>query len=233
MDENDHLVGHASLPDPSTTMLDKYDFSYRRKLPHIQPEGSTLFVTFRLYGTIPHAQIEAWNELRLLRGRQIQASDQLDKRQLLYEEQLREFGRYDRFLDAAQHGPRWLKDPEIAQLIVDSLRFYDDKRYRLDAYTIMSNHVHVVFAPLQRGDGGYYPLRSIMHSIKSYSANKANEILGETGQTFWQAESYDHFVRNEQEWQRIIQYVLNNPVKAGLVASWEEWPWSHSRYAQP
>ena len=61
-----------------------------------------------------------------------------------------------------------------------------------------------------------------MKNIKSYSAREANKILGRRG-SFWQAESYDHIVRDEDELERIIKYVIYNPVKAGLVDRWEDW----------
>ena len=55
-----------------------------------------------------------------------------------------------------------------------------------------------------------------MHSFKSFTANECNKLLGRTGQ-FWQDESYDHWVRDDEELQRIIQYVEQNPVKARLA----------------
>ena len=67
-----------------------------------------------------------------------------------------------------------------------------------------------------------------MQSLKGYTARKANHILGRSG-AFWHHESYDHCVRNPNEWQRIVSYVLNNPVKAGLVDEWENWRWSYYR----
>ena len=112
----------------------------------------------------------------------------------------------------------------------------------------MSNHVHVVFTPLpiQSSDVAqtvslhandndtqtkslcYNTLSSIMQSLKGYTAHKANRLLGRKG-AFWQQESYDHVVRDANEWQRIVTYVLNNPVKAGLVDRWEKWQWSYCR----
>ena len=74
----------------------------------------------------------------------------------------------------------------------------------------------------------YNTLSSIMQSLKGYTAWKANRLLGRSG-AFWHHESYDHAVRNASEWQRIITYVLNNPVKAGLVDEWEKWRWSYYR----
>jgi hypothetical protein len=59
-----------------------------------------------------------------------------------------------------------------------------------------------------------------------YTAREANRLLGRAGQPFWQAESYDHWVRDEREWDRIKAYIENNPVRAGLVANAEDYPWS-------
>lgn len=77
----------------------------------------------------------------------------------------------------------------------------------------------------------FHSLASIMHSIKRYTARESNRLLERQG-AFWQAESYDRYIRNSEEWERTIRYVLNNPVKAGLVNDWREWPWSWSRTAE-
>ena len=74
------------------------------------------------------------------------------------------------------------------------------------------------------------PLSAIMQSLKGYTARKINLPLGRSG-TFWEEESYDHVVRDEAEFARIVSYVLNNPVKAGLVQDWQEWKWSYKRTA--
>lgn len=67
-----------------------------------------------------------------------------------------------------------------------------------------------------------------MHSFKSYTANQANKLLRRSG-AFWETESYDHVIRNEAEFNRIQNYVVKNPVKAGLVDDWRDWPWSWKR----
>ena len=73
-----------------------------------------------------------------------------------------------------------------------------------------------------------------MKSLKGFTAHEANRVLGRTGEPFWQRESYDHWVRNEEEWRRIAGYIENNPVKAGLVAVAEEYPWesAHETWRQ-
>ena len=83
----------------------------------------------------------------------------------------------------------------------------------------MANHVHVLLTP-------HVEMKKVTRAIKSYSARKANQILGRTGEPFWQDESYDHWIREDEEMNRIIRYIEWNPVKARLVERIEDWPWS-------
>jgi putative transposase len=127
----------------------------------------------------------------------------------------------DRQLDSAVIGPTWLKDERIAQCVVESLLKAEKEwgLYDLHAWVIMSNHVHVLLTP-------HKPLRQVTQAAKSTSARGANLILGRSGERFWQAESYDHWVRDIREFDRIVRYIEENPVSAGLVGSAEEWAWS-------
>ena len=160
----------------------------------------------------------------------------LEQKQERREWQRQWFRKFEKTLDNAQGGPLWLKDERIAKEMAESLHYRDGKVYRLDAYCIMANHVHVVFAPLAIQPSGdvqtnslrYNTLASIMQSLKGYTAWKANRQLGRRG-AFWHHESYDHSVRNTSEWQRIVTYVLNNPVKAGLIKDWKKWRWNYYR----
>ena len=236
-------------------------FSYRRDLPHIQPVGATLFVTFRLFGSLPRAVIERWQAVKRCLGECLKRLEPSDVGQTVslpdsqpnslrhrqYELHRRWFARFESLLDRADTGPLWLKDEQIAAMVADSLHYRDGKVYRLDAFSVMPNHVHVVFAPLpvrrdvaqtvSLRDGRqthslphdeYYSLPKIMQSLKGITPREANSLLERSG-TFWEHESYDHFVRDTNEWGRIIAYVLNNPVKAGLVEDWKEWKWSYCR----
>jgi len=212
--------------------MNQFDYrtDYERNLPHYQPPGATFFVTFRLAGSIPRehlrrlkAEAEA-GEARI--REQTQGPDQL---QALYEDRKRQFGRWDDALDRATNGPYWLRDPRIAAVVDEALHYRDGRVYELIVFGIMPNHVHAVFTPRPRPDGTYEPLQAILHSLKRHTARHGNTLLGREG-AFWQHESYDHYVRNPDELDRIVWYVLNNPVKAGLAASWEEWPWSWYRW---
>ena len=136
--------------------------------------------------------------------------------------------KWEGILDKAQYGPRWLLDHRVGHLVADALRYRDGKVYTLYSSCVMPNHVHAVLKPLNREDGKAYPLPSILRSLKGYTARKANAILGRTG-AFWQSESYDRVIRDDEDLIHMIEYVLDNPVKAGLVSRWEDWPWSYLR----
>ena len=93
----------------------------------------------------------------------------------------------------------------------------------------MPNHGHVVCTPLEKDKDSFYSLAEILQSLKRHTARQSNLVLGRSG-AFWQDESYDHIVRDEAELERIIKYVIYNPVKAGLVDDWTEWKWTYSKY---
>ena len=232
--------------------MSNFDYKpfYRRNLPHVQPPGATLFVTFHLAGSLPQSVLQQRqaekSRLLNLKSNSHKVTDEhttFEQKQKYDEWERQWFRKIEKTLDNAQSGPVWLKDDRIAKEVADSMHYLDGKVYRLDAYCIMANHVHVVFAPLATQSSGtdsvdlgkknaqtkslcYNTLSSIMRSLKGYTARKANQLLERRG-AFWQHESYDHCVRNSNEWQRIITYVLNNPVKAGLVDEWKKWQWSY------
>jgi putative transposase len=185
-----------------------------------------MFVTFRLAGSLPYSVIA---ELRAEHQRQKVASSRITDP----DEQLKQvdldarhsFGRWDYALDNTDYGPRWLAEEQVATVVAQALYYRDQRVYDLYAFCIMPNHVHIVCTPLPDQDGMYPSLFRILQSLKRYTARQANEVLGRQG-SFWQAESYDHVVRDEEELTRIVEYVRHNPVKAVLVASWERWPWT-------
>ena len=114
-------------------------------------------------------------------------------------------------MDSARFGPVFLKQEAIAELVVESLfKGVELGHYQLGPFVIMSNHVHVLLLPA-------VPPSRLLKSLKGYTARQANLLLGRTGETFWQRESYDHVVRSPEEFQKISAYIENNPVKAGVV----------------
>jgi REP element-mobilizing transposase RayT len=83
----------------------------------------------------------------------------------------------------------------------------------------MPNHVHVLVDPLKA-------VSEVTRAVKSASAREANRVLGRSGMPFWQDESYDHWVRDAKEFNRIVRYIEWNPVDAGLASRIEDWAWS-------
>lgn len=212
--------------------MSNYDYrlQYRRNLPHIQPPGATFFVTFRLAGSIPVAVLRELRDKAEQQAETIESIEDGDERDRQRDRAYKQqFGRWDAYLDGMANGPYWLDRPEIARIVMESLHYRHGNEYDLDTFSVMPNHVHALFAPLQGEDGMYIPLQQIMHSLKRYTARQANKILGRQGQ-FWHHESYDHAVRDDAELGRIRRYILLNPLNAGLVKSWEEWPWSYCAY---
>src|ERR1700722_1496893 len=177
---------------------------YQRHMPHWQPPGQDVFLTWRLHNSLP----ENYHPPKNL------------------ETNGKVFVAYDRILDRAQTGPCWLKDPRIEQSVLDALDVaQQNDLLTLRCYVLMTNHVHVLIAPQA-------PLAKITHQIKGSTARAANLVLGRTGLRFWQDESYDHWVRDPAEFERIRRYIERNPVVAGLAKKAEHWPWSSASVGQ-
>ncbi|MCC6499628.1 MAG: transposase [Anaerolineales bacterium] len=207
-----------------------YKTFYRRNLPHIQPEGATLFVTFRLANSLPREVIDKLKAEREESEKKIsQIANPTEREKQLNFAERRFFGKWDDALDSLASSEKYLANTQVADLVVDSLHYRDGKVYDLEAFSIMPTHGHVVFAPLEESAGKYHSLSKIMHSFKLHTALEANKILGRDG-AFWQHENYDHYVRDESELERIIKYVINNPVKAGLIDDWTKWKWTYCKY---
>ena len=128
----------------------------------------------------------------------------------------------DRLLDTARFGPIHLKTPEIAGLVYSSIQYCARADSDMPAWVITPNHVHLLLTP-------HTDVSEMLRRLKGYSARQANQLLGRTGEPFWQNESYDHLVRTGEEFRKIERYVVNNPVKAGLAASADEFSWSSAR----
>ena len=208
---------------------------YEQVLPHIQPIGATFFVTFFLRDALPKAFLEKIKQEYDGKVEIIKFSSALNKDDLIYIEQKIYFKKLDDALDKTANNVYHLKNSEIAQLIAHKIEEFDNQYYHLLAYSIMPNHVHLVvdfsiqIKPDLPYEDNYKQLYEVMKLIKGNTGYYANKILNKTG-SFWQKESYDHYVRNQKELANIVFYTLNNPVKAGLVEKIEDWPYSFTCY---
>jgi putative transposase len=131
------------------------------------------------------------------------------------------FAAIDRLLDESRTGPFYLRDSKIAEMVIESMEYSDRelKHFALHVFVIMPNHVHALLTPL-------VPLPKLMKSLKSFTGRRANQMLGLADRPFWQEESYDHLVRNQSEFGHIAYYIEQNPVRAGLVKTESEFPFS-------
>ncbi len=359
---------------------------YHRHLPHWQPEGATYHVVFRLDGSLPRNAVEDLREERCKMEKQLANIEQPDRRkELLKNIRWKIFEKYEALLDGRCRGPHWLRKEEAASIVNEAILHRDPEEYDLCAFTIMPNHVHMIFSLVRQADGTGVPsdiaqvdgtgvpsdatqvdgtgvpsdatqvdgtsvpsdvtqvdgtgvpsdvtqvdgtgassdvtqvdgtsvpsdvtqvdgtgvpsdatqvdgtgassdgtqvdgtgvpsdvtqvdgtsvpsditqvdgtsvpsdvtqvdgtgvpsdatqvdgtgipsyvVSNMLGSLKKYTARRINKMLHRSG-PFWQNESYDHVIRNDRELERAIWYVLNNPVKAHLVDSWEKWPWTY------
>jgi len=173
----------------------------RGYIPHRDEPGLTQFVTFRLADSFPAALQDEWEKL-------LKIEDDRERRTQL-----------EAWLDLG-HGACHLKDTSIAEMVTREMEKYDGKRYHLLAWTIMPNHVHVLFNTFD------VPMQKILHQWKGSTARLANTLLGQQN-SFWQSDYWDTYMRDPDHQERTIRYMRNNPVKAGLVSDWKAWPWTY------
>ncbi|MCI0705451.1 MAG: transposase [Planctomycetia bacterium] len=182
----------------------------RGYLPHYDGgDELTQSVTFRLADSVPSHLVEAWQEELLT---QPEAERELELHRLV-----------EKYLDVG-HGACHLRDPQIGSLVETALLFFDAKRYRLHAWVVMPNHVHVLFTPIIGRS-----LSDIVGSWKSFTAKEANKLLHRSGQ-FWQKEYFDRFIRTAEHFGYALDYIEKNPLKAGLCLAPEDWPFGSARY---
>jgi REP-associated tyrosine transposase len=203
----------------------------RRHLPHWDLPGATYFVTACLVDSIPAQGLLNIRNLERQLSANRSGNVSVDENNAVWKQL---FVEREKWLD---HNPAvtYLRRPELAAVVAGALKHFDSERYHLIAWVVMPSHFHWLFRPLDEWATTLPPDRSprevIMHSVKSFTAHRCNELLQRTG-PFWQQESFDHCVRDEQELERIFDYIEQNPVKAGLCERPEEWAFS-SAYGHP
>jgi len=184
----------------------------RGYLPHWEAGDITQSFTFRVADSLPVAMLhQLEQELRLL------SDDDLAIQRRI---------RIEAALDHG-HGAAWLADARVADIVERALLHFDGERYRIHAWVIMPNHVHVVATP--QGD---WTLADIVHSWKSFTATKANRLLGRDG-AFWAREYFDRYIRDGTHFANAVSYVEMNPVKAGLCKRPEDWRFSSAWLGPP
>ena len=181
----------------------------RGYVPHLDDQTKIQSITFRLADSLAQEKLKALEERLALMAE--------DERDLFKRKTI------EGWLDSGM-GCCALRHPEVARVVEETLLNFDGDRYRLLAWCVMPNHVHVVIEPAGT-------LGKIVQSWKSYTGrwamqNNAMLGLGVPGKRFWMREYWDRYIRNESHLQNVVAYIHNNPVSAGLCELPEYWRWS-------
>jgi putative transposase len=215
----------------------------RRNLPHWYVPNAAVFITFRIAGTLPKPALKRLKQKQedLLSTTPTGLSVSAHRRNV--HQQI--FLDYDQLLDNSRT-LRWLSTPSIAAVVRSTLWQHHESLYRLLSYSIMPNHVHVLLRPFETaladvdisldepiGEASlnHSPLAKLMHSIKSYSAHEINRKLKRAGQ-LWQHESYDHWIRDDEDMERVVDYIDANAPTSRLSNKPHEYYWcsAHDRF---
>jgi len=178
----------------------------RGYLPHCDVPGLLQFITFRLADSLPKGVLH-----RLLQ----EESDDMKRYQ-----------RVEQLLDTG-HGECLLRQPAIADIVENALLYGDGKRYRLLAWCVMPNHVHVLIETNSAN-----PVSKIVQGWKSYTARLINQHLARSG-SVWMRDYFDRYIRDDRHLASVFAYIHNNPIKAGLVPHEQDWPHSSARLGAP
>ena len=222
----------------------------RNYLPHIENKQYQM-ITFRLNDSVPRHVVEQWKAtLNHLTGSLVSAPapqgsqfsapaatvtqvstpapqgsqvSELAPTKSPYKTYQQEIHRLLKLIDQYEDagiGECLLRDDSIAQIVQDTLLFNHQKKYELICWCIMPNHVHTLIAPVEG-----MSLSEIMYDWKSYTTHAINKALNRKGK-LWMMEYFDRYIRDDNHFQKVVNYIHNNPVKAGLVADPADWRWS-------
>ena len=170
-------------------------------LPHFDGDV-TQFITFRLADSLPQNVLNRLKE-ELAHDKLAENSDE-------YRE------RTEKYLDQGI-GSCILKNPEIAEIVENTIAYEHEKSCKIISWVIMPNHVHLLLRPLEG-----HSLSDIMKRIKGVSARKINQATNSSG-SVWHPDYFDRYIRDAEHFTKTVDYIENNPVKAGLCAVPSEW----------
>jgi REP element-mobilizing transposase RayT len=190
----------------------------RRSLPHWLVADAPFFVTFRLHGSIP---LVVMKELAAEREQLLGVMSESDPRWLDVDR--RRFRRIESILDGPPGGHAYLAVPEVGGLVFKNLEWLEGSRgWWVLSAVVMPTHMHML---IRNTLGRTGDLLEDLAQFKGFTGRKANAILHRTG-SFWAREDFDHWCRNADKVESVARYIRNNPVKAGLVKRWQDWPWT-------
>lgn len=191
--------------DPHQEQLRAAGWHTRGYLPHYDGREVPQFISLHLADSVPKLVIERWK-------RELDTKDSERNKILLR-------ARIEKYADQG-YGKCFLRDHRVAEMVQRTLLNDDGKKYRLSAWVVMPNHIHLLVTRFASET-----LADIMQSLKSITSHKANKALGRCGQ-FWMLDYFDRYIRNARHFEKTVQYIENNPVKARLCLRPSDWPYS-------
>jgi REP element-mobilizing transposase RayT len=206
------ITAQPSATSPEGSSAPHRYWHSRGYLPHFDGPDVIQTITMNLFDAVPTKVIAAWKADLAITD----ATRADDPRHAELRERIAKY-------EDEGHGSCFMRDPRVARIVEDAILHFDGERYRLVAWCVMPNHVHAMAVILEG-----HPLDHILFSWKSFTSKAANRILGRTGR-FWMPEYFDRYVRDERHYNNAVAYIEQNPVKAGLCLTAEQWPWSSAR----
>ncbi len=212
--------------------------AYRHILPHFQKPGQAYFVTWLLKDAIPAKSLVRYTlQLKIINSQidlfKTQTADQsvIDNLKIEYNLVRKKYIKaFHDQLDNARNPYIDLSRQENTQIIIQTLQYWEGEKLKNIAFSIMPNHVHWVFELFKTDKNGKPVfLQDILQSVKRFSAHKINKSECRQG-ALWQKESFDTTLRDENHMYYAVRYTLNNPIKAGLVSEWSNWPGTWNGY---
>ena len=192
---------------------------WRGRLPHMQVEDGRYFVTLHLAGAIPNVSQHRIHQEALA----LKTAATKWNRKLTLAIARMVFRELEKWLDRCAH-VNYLSQPPIADIVIESLQHRQHNNlWNIFDSVIMPNHLHMFFEI-----DNELSLKREMQLFKRWTARQAKKLLGPV-KKFWQVEWFDHWSRSDEQDAKIIRYIANNPVKAGLVKCAEDWPYRFPR----
>ncbi len=219
--------------------MKKIDTNYKPYLPNIRPLGVNYFITIRLKDALPHDIIHQLEAEFTQKKNDIIEEHPDDHQALLHEEVKRFFAKYDQLLDRNPRGACYLKHCDVQRLVKDQLYDMNGRYFDLQAHCVMPNHIHFLidiadqleYLNLDPTQPESYQtfLNDTLEKLKGRAAYYSNQALRRRG-NFWQQGSYQHHIQDDAEWCNIVNYIMLNPVRAGLARTSSEYEHCYYKY---
>ncbi len=193
---------------------------WRGRLPHWEVVDGRYFVTMHLHGAIPK---QGQNRIHAIAAELEKLPPDAQDRRLQFQRRI--FAEMEAWLDRAEFADQ-LRNPDVAAMVVEAIRFREERDWHVFEYVVMPSHLHLFFEIVKSNPkSDEAKLKSLLEQFKRWTGHEAAQILSLDEGRFWQDEWFDHWSRSDEEDEKICAYIRRNPEKAGLVAHFQNWPY--------